>query len=62
MKSVALDLVKESFGDSLYGKALDCIKALREEALKVMMTLHLPCLLAAPITHFVLIASQVKCP
>ena len=32
---MALDLVKESFGDSLYNKALDCVKALREEAIKV---------------------------
>ena len=35
LKSVALDLVKESFGDTLYGKAQDCIKALREEVIKV---------------------------
>lgn len=35
LKNVALDLVKESFGDSHYEKALDCIKALREEAIKV---------------------------
>jgi len=35
LKSVILDLVKESFGDTLYNKALDCVKTLRGEVIKV---------------------------
>ena len=33
-----MQLVLDSFGDQFYGKALDCVKALRVEAIKV----HLP--------------------
>ena len=35
LQGVILDLVKESFGDTLYGKAMECVKAFREEAIKV---------------------------
>ena len=35
LQVVALDLVKESFGDSHYNKAVDCIKALRQETITV---------------------------
>ena len=41
---VALELVKESFGDNLYSKAMDCIKALRGECIKVR--LHLVIIIA----------------
>lgn len=30
-----MQLVLDSFGDQFYGKALDCVKALRVEAIKV---------------------------
>ena len=35
LSKVALQLVKESFGELLYEKAMACVKALREEAVKV---------------------------
>ena len=35
LQQVSLRLVKESFGDAMYNKALSCIKQLREEAIKV---------------------------
>ena len=35
MQEVTLRLVKESFGDTYYDKALDCVKALRSEAITV---------------------------
>ena len=28
-------MVKESFGDTYYSKAMDCVKVLREEAIQV---------------------------
>ncbi|XP_064382719.1 X-ray repair cross-complementing protein 5-like [Halichondria panicea] len=34
LQEVAVKLVKESFGDTYYGKAMDCIQALRSEAIK----------------------------
>lgn len=34
LQQVVLKLVKESFGDTYYGKAMDCVKALREEAVR----------------------------
>lgn len=33
-------LVKESFGDTHYAKALECVKVLREEAIKVNVTVY----------------------
>ena len=38
LQEVAVKLVKESFGDTYYGKAMDCIQALRSEAIKVSHT------------------------
>ncbi len=35
LQQVSLRLVKESFGDAMYSKALSCIKKLREEAIGV---------------------------
>ena len=35
LQQVALRLVKESFGDVMYSKAMDCIKTLREEMIGV---------------------------
>ena len=35
LQQVVVKLVKESFGDTYYGKAMDCVKALREEAVRV---------------------------
>ena len=35
LQQVIVKLVKESFGDTYYGKAMDCVKALREEAIRV---------------------------
>ena len=35
MQEVTLRLVKESFGETYYDKALDCVKALRSEAVSV---------------------------
>lgn len=35
LQAVALDLVKESFGNTLFGKAMDCVMALREQTIKV---------------------------
>ena len=32
-----MKLVKESFGDTYYSKAMDCVKVLREEAIRVRM-------------------------
>ena len=37
MQEVTLRLVKESFGEMYYGKALDCVKALRSEAVSVSL-------------------------
>ena len=36
LQTIVMNLVKESFGDSHYAKALECVKALREEAIKVI--------------------------
>ena len=38
LSKVAVQLVKESFGDLLYEKAMGCVKALREETVKVSLT------------------------
>ena len=35
LQEVSLRLVKESFGDAMYNKALSCIKRFREEAIRV---------------------------
>ena len=35
LQTIVMKLVKESFGDTHYAKALECIKVLREEAIKV---------------------------
>ena len=35
LQNVVFKLVKESFGDSYYDKALSCVTALREESIKV---------------------------
>ena len=35
LQQVALRLVKESFGDVMYSKAMDCIKTLRKEMISV---------------------------
>ena len=35
MRSVILRIIKESFGDSMYDKAIDCLQLLRNEVLKV---------------------------
>lgn len=35
MRERIVQLVLDSFGDQFYGKALDCVKALRVEAIKV---------------------------
>jgi hypothetical protein len=37
MQEVTLRLVKESFGETYYDKALDCVKALRSEAVMVSL-------------------------
>ena len=37
MQEVTLRLVKESFGETYYDKALDCVKALRSEAVTVSL-------------------------
>ena len=37
LQQVAIRLVKESFGDMYYSKALNCLMTLREEGLKVSM-------------------------
>ena len=36
-----MKLVKESFGDNHYDKALECVRVLREEAIKVSSLLTL---------------------
>ena len=36
-----MKLVKESFGDVYYDKALECVRVLREEAIKVSHTMCL---------------------
>ena len=41
MQEVTLRLVKESFGETYYDKALDCVKALRSEAITVNLIHHL---------------------
>ena len=41
MQEVTLRLVKESFGEMYYDKALDCVKALRSEAVTVGLTRQL---------------------
>ena len=41
MQEVTLKLVKESFGDTYYNKALDCVKALRSEAVRVSTCIHM---------------------
>ena len=35
LQQVVMKLVKESFGDTYYDKALDCLLSLREEGIKV---------------------------
>ena len=35
LSKVAVQLVKESFGELLYEKAMGCVKALREKAVEV---------------------------
>ena len=35
LQQVVMKLVKESFGDTYYDKALDCLRSLREEGIKV---------------------------
>lgn len=34
LHTITVDLVKDSFGDTLYSKAMECVAALREEAIK----------------------------
>ena len=36
LQQMIMKLVKESFGDSQYRKALDCIRCLRRECLQVL--------------------------
>lgn len=35
LQEVAMKLVKESFGDTYYDKAMECVQALRAEAVRV---------------------------
>ncbi len=55
-----MDLVKESFGDSLYGKAMECVKSLREEAIKVRQRC---CSCGQPVMYFCTraLATQLYC-
>ena len=62
MRERIVQLVLDSFGDQFYGKALDCVKALRVEAIKVEIPPGYPhdCLLNqcdGIIVNFVLIVS-----
>lgn len=41
MRERILQLVLDSFRDQFYAKALDCVKVLRQEAIKVSMLHHL---------------------
>lgn len=34
LQAVTMDLVKQSFGNAYYEKAMECVKALREETIK----------------------------
>ena len=43
LQEVTLRLVKESFGDTYYDKALDCVKALRSEAVTVSWNVVICC-------------------
>ena len=46
MRERILQLVLDSFRDQLYAKALDCVKVLRQEAIKVS---KLSCILQLPL-------------
>ncbi len=41
LQEVALKLVKESFGDTYYDKAVECVQALRTEAIRVSVSINL---------------------
>ena len=40
MKKRILQLVTDSFGTQFYGKAMDCLKALREQCIKVKLNVN----------------------
>lgn len=39
LQTIVMKLVKESFGDTHYAKALECVKVLREEAINVNISI-----------------------
>ena len=40
LQKVLLDVIVNSFGSQSYGKAMDCLKALRKESIKVSLLSH----------------------
>ena len=61
LQEVLLKLVKESFGDSQYQKALDCLRCLRRECVQVYSVCVCECVCVCMCVHVCMCVCVIIC-